>query len=151
MMIMSKYFLQYNYYLEVPFFDVDSMDIVWHGHYVKYFEMARCAFLSAIGYDYNVMKQQGYGWPVVQLQVKYVRPARFGQKIQVQVLLKEYESCLKLDYVILDVQSGQKLTKGSTMQVAIEIATLITQFQTPLCWMSAVEKAIEIFKRTGKL
>ena len=33
--------------VEVPFFDVDSMDVVWHGHYVKYLELARCALLHA--------------------------------------------------------------------------------------------------------
>ena len=37
--------------IEVPFFDVDVMQIVWHGHYVKYLEVARCAFLDAIGYN----------------------------------------------------------------------------------------------------
>lgn len=56
------------------------MQIVWHGHYVKYLEMARCAFLSAIQYDYREMGVQGFSWPIVQLHVKYVKPAVFGQK-----------------------------------------------------------------------
>ena len=64
--------------IEVPFFDVDAMHIVWHGHYVKYLEVARCAFLAEIGYDYNEMGRQGFSWPVVQLNLKYVQPARFG-------------------------------------------------------------------------
>lgn len=139
----NKRILRHRMVLEVPFFDVDSMDIVWHGHYVKYLEMARCAFLSALGYDYTVMKKNGYGWPVVLLNLKYVRPAVFGQKIQVEVILKEYESCLKFDYVITDCQSQEKLTKASTMQVAVEIASRETQFQTPSCWMAAVEHAMQ--------
>lgn len=138
----KKYFLSYQYELEVPFFDVDSMDIVWHGHYVKYLEVARCAFLQALNYDYSVMRQQGYAWPVVQLKLKYVRPAVFGQKIVVDVFLKEYESCLKIDYVIRDKQTQQKLTEGSTMQMVIEIQSRQTQFQTPSCWRKVVEQAI---------
>lgn len=135
--------LRHSTVLEVPFFDVDSMDIVWHGHYVKYLEVARCAFLSAIGYDYNVMKANGYGWPIVQLQLKYVRPAVFGQKIRIDVILKEYESCLKFDYVISDYISGEKLTKASSMQVAVCIATRETQFQTPESWLQAVRRAMQ--------
>lgn len=138
----SNQVLRHRLTLTVPFFDVDSMDIVWHGHYVKYLEMARCAFLSALGYDYKVMKMNGYGWPVVQLNLKYVRPAVFGQKIGVEVILKEYESCLKFDYVITDCQTKEKLTKASTMQVAVEIATRETQFQTPKCWLAAVAHAM---------
>ncbi|NUE67449.1 thioesterase family protein [Snodgrassella sp. ESL0253] len=135
--------LRHSTVLEVPFFDVDSMDIVWHGHYVKYLEVARCAFLSAIGYDYNVMKANGYGWPIVQLQLKYVRPAVFGQKIRIEVILKEYESCLKFDYVISDCCCGEKLTKASSMQVAVCMATRETQFQTPESWLQAVRQAMQ--------
>ena len=32
--------------IEVPFYDIDPMDIVWHGNYIKYFEVARCALLK---------------------------------------------------------------------------------------------------------
>lgn len=135
--------LRHSVIIEVPFFDVDSMDIVWHGHYVKYLEVARCAFLSAIGYDYNVMKANGYGWPIVQLNLKYVRPAVFGQKIRVEVVLKEYESCLKFDYVISDIISGKKLTKASSMQVAVCMQTRETQFQTPVSWLQAVRNAMQ--------
>ena len=135
--------LRHSVIIEVPFFDVDSMDIVWHGHYVKYLEVARCAFLSAIGYDYNVMKANGYGWPIVQLNLKYVRPAVFGQKIRVEVALKEYESCLKFDYVISDIISGKKLTKASSMQVAVCMQTRETQFQTPESWLQAVRNAMQ--------
>lgn len=135
--------LRHSVIIEVPFFDVDSMDIVWHGHYVKYLEVARCAFLSAIGYDYNVMKANGYGWPIVQLNLKYVRPAVFGQKIRVEVVLKEYESCLKFDYVISDIISGKKLTKASSMQVAVCMQTRETQFQTPESWLQAVRNAMQ--------
>lgn len=54
--LMKKHiYCRHSFEIEVPFFDVDAMHIVWHGNYVKYLETARCAFLSAIGYDYNEM------------------------------------------------------------------------------------------------
>ncbi|OOF40532.1 thioesterase [Rodentibacter mrazii] len=124
---------------EIQFFDVDSMDIMWHGHYVKYLEMARCAFLEEIHYTYDVMKKQGYAWPIVQLNVKYIRPTLFRQKICIELSLLEYESSIRMDYVIRDALSGKKLTTASTTQVAVEIASGEMQFQTPACWRSAVE------------
>ncbi len=126
--------------MEVPFFDVDAMHIVWHGHYVKYLEVARCAFLSAIGYDYTEMGRQGYGWPVVQLNLKYVKPARFGQKIRVDMAVVEIESCLRIDYTIVDLADGGKLTKASTTQVAVALDNGEMQFQTPQSWMEAIAR-----------
>ena len=46
------------------FFDIDVMEIVWHGHYVKYLEMARSALLAKYGYDYPQMRASGYAWRV---------------------------------------------------------------------------------------
>lgn len=125
--------------MTVPFFDVDSMLIVWHGHYVKYLELARCAFLSTLHYDYNVMRSHGFGWPVVQLALKYVRPARFGQQIVVETHLIEYETYLKLDYVIRDQSNNEILTEASTTQVAVALNSGETQWQTPACWQQAVK------------
>lgn len=124
--------------LEIPFFDVDSMQIVWHGNYVKYLETARCAFLDALGYNYLVMRERGYAWPVVKMDVKYIRPARFGQKVRVELMLTEYESCLRLDYTVYDAADGSKLTQASTTQVPVSLADGEMQYQTPACWQEAV-------------
>lgn len=138
---MAKHVYCRHYFeTEVPFFDVDAMHIVWHGNYVKYLEMARCDFLAAIAYDYNEMRRQGYGWPIVQMQFKYIRPAVFGQKIRVEVAVVEIESCLRIDYTITDVQSGAKLTKASTTQAAVALESGELQFQTPASWLDAVQR-----------
>ena len=134
---------------KIQFFDVDSMDIMWHGHYVKYLEMARCAFLEEIGYTYDVMRKQGYGWPSVQLNVKYIQPALFRQRIRIDLAVVEYESCLRINYVIFD-ESGKKLTTASTTQVAVSIATRETQWQTPECWRQAVENHPSFTKDNDK-
>ncbi|MDO5069980.1 MAG: acyl-CoA thioesterase [Neisseria zoodegmatis] len=126
--------------MEVPFFDVDAMHIVWHGHYVKYLEVARCAFLSEIGYDYNEMARQGFSWPIVQMNLKYVKPARFGQKIRVDLAVVEIESCLRIDYTIVDAESGVKLNKASTTQVAVSLESGEMQFETPESWLQAVKR-----------
>lgn len=47
--------------LTIPFHDVDMMQIVWHGHYVRYLEIARCALLDELDYNYNQMRESGFG------------------------------------------------------------------------------------------
>lgn len=116
---------------DVPFFHVDAMEVVWHGHYVQYFEQARTALLRSIDYDYPQMRASGYAWPVVECHIKYVRPARYGQKIRIEAALVEFENRLKIDYTIRDAASGQRLTKAYTVQVAVDMASGELQFVSP--------------------
>ena len=138
---MNKHtYCRHSHELEIPFFDVDPMNIVWHGNYVKYLETARCAFLNSIGYGYTEMARQGYGWPIVKLDLKYIRPARFGQKIRVDMEIVEIESCLRIDYTIYDAETNEKLNRASTTQAAVSLSDGLMQFQTPDSWLEAVKR-----------
>ena len=53
--------------LRTQFYDLDPMNIVWHGNYVRYLEQARSALLSEIGYGYAEMQASGFAWPIVDL------------------------------------------------------------------------------------
>jgi acyl-CoA thioester hydrolase len=117
--------------IEIPFFDVDPMQVAWHGHYVKYFEVARCALLRKIDFDYPQMEASGYHFPVVEIYLRYVNPARFGQVVLATAEVLEYENRLKIGYRISDRASGQRLTKGWSVQVAIDAKTRDLQFVSP--------------------
>ena len=126
----------------VPFFDVDTMHVVWHGHYVKYLEVARCALLDKIGHNYTHMLDSGYAWPVIDMQLRYVRGAVFGQTLNVRASLVECENRLKVNYLITDRASGERLTRASTVQVAVEIATREMQLASPKVFTDAVDRAL---------
>ena len=127
--------------VEVPFHDVDAMNVAWHGHYVKYFELARCALLQRFDYDYPQMQASGYLWPIVECHLKYVRPALYRQQLRVEATLLEYENRIKIAYVIRDVASGEQLTKGYTTQVAVDAATREMQFVSPSIVFTNLEHA----------
>jgi acyl-CoA thioester hydrolase len=127
--------------VEVPFHDVDAMNVAWHGHYVKYFELARCALLRRFDYDYPQMQASGYLWPIVDCHLKYVRPALYGQRLRIEATLLEYENRLRIGYVIRDAQSGERLTKGSTIQVAVDAVTRELQFVSPPIVFAKLEHA----------
>ena len=113
------------------FYDIDPMEIVWHGHYVKYLEVARTALLAKFNYDYPRMRASGYGWPIVDMRLKYVRPAELGQHLTVRAEIKEWENRLRIEYLIRDTASGRKLTQASTIQVAVDMATREMQYVCP--------------------
>ena len=69
--------------IEVTFHDLDPLRIVWYGHYAKYLELARDALLRRIGYSHAEMLVTGYAWPVVELRLRYVQPARLGERLRV--------------------------------------------------------------------
>jgi acyl-CoA thioester hydrolase len=109
--------------LQVPFHDLDPLEICWHGHYVRYFELARTALLQTFDYDYPQMRASGYAWPVIELFIRYAQPLRYQQQIEVEAALVEWENRLKIAYLIRDIDSGRRLTRGHTVQVAVNMVT----------------------------
>ncbi len=138
----SKGVLHVDTEVLVPFFDVDSMNVVWHGHYIKYLEVARCALLDHIGHNYTQMLESGYGWPVIDIQLRYVRGAVFGQRLVVRASLVEWESRLKINYLISDAETGERMTRASSIQVAVAIETREMQLASPKVFTDAVERVL---------
>lgn len=117
--------------LIVPFHDIDSVGIAWHGHYAKYFEIARCELLDSFGYGYDEMRKSGYLWPIIDMRCRYIKPLRFNQRIAVRAQLREWEYRLLIDYLISDATTGARLAKGQTSQVAVDSSTGEMCFASP--------------------
>lgn len=58
--MMKKEYYTVEKEFKVEFYDVDSMNIVYHGNYVKFMEVGRCALLDEIGYNYNEMREENF-------------------------------------------------------------------------------------------
>jgi len=117
--------------LKIPFYDVDAMEIVWHGNYIKYFEKARCQLLDKLDYNYQQMKKSGYAWPVIDVRVRYVKPAHFMQLILIKATLVEFEYGMRVNFVITDKLDGSKLSTGYTKQVAVDMKTKEMRLLSP--------------------
>ncbi len=104
--------------IRVRFNEVDSLRIVWHGHYVAYLEEARRAFGRRHGLDYPVFLEHGIAAPVVQLDLDYLAPARLQDVLEVTT--RFYQSdCPKLEFAYTIRRLGEEplLATGSTVQV----------------------------------
>ena len=117
--------------ITVAFHDVDVLEHVWHGHYFKYLEIARCALLQKFDYDYPQMRASGFMWPIVESSIKFVQPARYGDRLWVRGELLEYENRIKIGYVITNTGRNHIVTKAHTVQVAVDIASGELQFVSP--------------------
>ena len=111
------------------FHDLDPMDMVWHGNYVKYLEIARNAMMAKFSYDYLQMRESGYAWPIIDLHLKYVAPVKYGQRIKIKCQIVEWENRLKIDYLIVDTTTGHRINKATTIQAAVDINTGM------MCWV----------------
>lgn len=127
-----------SYSLSVPFFDVDSMNIVWHGNYCKYLELARCKLLDKIGYNYKAMADSGFIFPIVDMQIKYIKPLVFEQAVTITATLAEWEYRLKINYIITDALTHEKLTKAHTTQATVDKETGLMRLECPSVFVDKI-------------
>ena len=127
--------------IRAQFFDLDPMDIVWHGNYARFLEQGRCELLDRLDYNYTQMRASGFAFPIVEMRVKYLAPIRFRQDFVVTTKLIEYENRLRLDYIIRDLTSGTVLTRAHTVQVAVRIDTGELCLECPPALIQKVQAA----------
>ncbi|BFM06642.1 acyl-CoA thioesterase [Halioxenophilus aromaticivorans] len=127
--------------IDIPFYDVDTYRVVWHGNYPKYFEVSRCKLLEQLGIPYSTLETLGFFYPVVAMEVKYLKPLHFTQRIVVRASLREYRNKLDIRYIIRDYQSQEVITKGHTDQVAVSPEGDI-QYEAPEQVVQLVEQAL---------
>ena len=117
--------------LNVEFYDLDPMNVVWHGNYVKYLEAARCDMLNKLGYNYMDMKKDGVCYPIATVDMKYIKPCVFNQQLRVVSSIEEIEPSLIIKYTIFDKNTGEKLFKAKTMQICVDINTKESVYDAP--------------------
>lgn len=115
--------------IKVPFYDLDPMNIVWHGNYVKYLETARCDFFAKIGYNYFQMKDDGCVYPIAKMDFKFIKSAKFEDELTVETILQELEPAIILKYNVY--HNDEKIMTASTMQIGVEISTGKSLYKAP--------------------
>jgi len=105
--------------IAIPFHDVDMLCIAWHGHYYKYFEIARTELFRKYNCDVNELKELGYYLPITDSSCRYISPLKYGMKVLVSATLAEWEYRFVVKYLIRNAETGKRLAKGSTTQVSV--------------------------------
>lgn len=112
---------------EVAFHDVDALGVVWHGHFYKYFELARTALLRTRQLDVNDLAAFGVRVVVVESRCRYLRALRYGDVFTVTATLAETSPRVLIRYSIR-AHDGTAVARGHTSLVALgDDGTMLTE------------------------
>jgi len=116
--------------VEVPFHDVDSLQVVWHGWYVKYMELGRTALLRARRIDAADMMELGLRFYVVETHLRHVSTATYGDRLRVTSWFTEAENRLGIACVIHNLTTGKRCALGSSVLVTTDEGNRLC-YETP--------------------
>ena len=110
--------------VRVRYAETDQMDVVYHGNYAQYFEVARAEAIRKLGFTYKNMETLGTYMPITELQCKYLRPAHYDDLLSVKVILKELPAGprIEFDHEVYN-EAGSLLTVGKVVLYFINAVT----------------------------
>ena len=107
--------------IEISFSEVDSLRIVWHGHFIKYFEIGREAFGKEYGLSYLQVYDLGFFMPIVKVNCDYKRPIKYGDIVTVETAYQDSPAAkIKFNYTIRLNGSKDIVAIGNTEQVFLD-------------------------------
>ncbi|CAM2857309.1 thioesterase family protein [Paenibacillus sediminis] len=108
--------------VEVPvrYAETDAMGIVHHANYLVWFELARTKYLDDIGISYPSIESRGFLIPVLEVNLTYKKPFRYGETALVKTWIEQYEGLKVIyNYEIYNGQ-GELCIEGSTSHVVVK-------------------------------
>lgn len=125
----------------VRFSEVDALQIVWHGEYVKYIEDGRESFGRRYGLGYMDMRKAGFAAPIVKLNIDYKLSLSFNEQAIVET---RYVACdaakIQFDYTIYRKSDGTVVAEASTVQVFTHLYTNLLELNNPDFYLKWKEK-----------
>jgi len=117
---------------KVPFYDVDMMRVVWNGHYWKYFEEARQALFTQQGItSFDETEEQGWVFPVIRSEVKYIYPLKLDDEFICTATLREARVKIVVDFEITRVADRKVCARGRSEQAAVKVPETEMAFMIP--------------------
>jgi len=77
--------------IEVRYAETDQMGVVYHANYLVWMELGRTSIIEELGFKYADMEEAGILSPVIDIQVSYKKPCRYGEKVTVTTWIEEYD------------------------------------------------------------
>jgi acyl-CoA thioester hydrolase len=106
----------------VRFSEVDSMNVVWHGHYVKYMEEGREDFGRKFGINYMLIKENGYMAPVVKLVCDYKKALSYDDNVLVETRFVDCDAAkIIYKFNIYRAKDKELMATGESVQVFLDM------------------------------
>src|SRR5258708_34834772 len=106
--------------ISVRYAETDMMGVVYHGSYLPWFEIGRTTLLKELGLPYRQLEADGFRLPVLEIAVKYLRPAVYDDLLTIVTTMREKPVLrIRLDY---EVRRGEELlATGETTHAFIDL------------------------------
>ena len=116
----------------VRFNEADPLGIVWHGHYIRYFEDGREAFGNMHDLGYLEVYKLGYVIPVVSVQCDFKKSLRYGDRVIVETKFIATDAAkIKFTYRLYKAATGDLVATGSSVQVFLSKDDSVLQLANP--------------------
>jgi len=110
--------------ITVRFNEADPLGIVWHGHYIRYFEDGRESFGKKYGLTYLDFHNNGIVVPIVSVDCSYKKSLRYGESVIVETnFVYGPAAKLKFNYRIYESKNRDLVATGSSIQVFVDSKT----------------------------
>jgi acyl-CoA thioester hydrolase len=114
----------------VRFNEIDAYRVAWHGHYVAWMEIGRNALAGRFDLDAFQLTTLGYLGPVVALELKFMRPARFNDELTIQTTMRRTDTATLEFHSTIVGPDGKKMARGLTTHALTDLNGVL-QFQLP--------------------
>jgi acyl-CoA thioester hydrolase len=107
----------------VRYGETDQMGFVYYGNYAQYFEMGRTEWLRKLGITYKKMEEDGIMLPVMNLNINYLKPAKYDDLITLKTILNKLPSAkIEFSYEVFN-EENELLTTANTTLVFVNMKT----------------------------
>lgn len=107
----------------VRYGETDQMGFVYYGNYAQYFEMGRTEWLRKLGITYKTMEENGIMLPVMNLNINYLKPAKYDDLLTLKTtLIKMPSAKIEFSYEVFN-EENELLTTANTTLVFVNMET----------------------------
>lgn len=122
MILKSHKYIEHTIELNIRFSEVDAMNVVWHGNYLKFFEDGREALGAKYKLEYLDFAAKGFFVPIVRSEIDHLATVEYGHKVRVTVRLFESPAAKLIhEYDVFNISTGKLAAKGKTIQVFVNL------------------------------
>ncbi len=108
--------------LDIRFSEVDSMNVVWHGSYMLYFEDARELFGEQYDLSYMGYVRHGYYAPMVEMNIQWKKPILYGMQPRIDIIYRPTVAAkVVFDYEIHDTADESLIATAHSVQVFMDL------------------------------
>jgi acyl-CoA thioester hydrolase len=128
----SAKYKSYEVRLRVPFYDLDPLHMVWHGNYLKYFDIARSELFHSLGVDlFSYFNRTSYFFPITKTSTKHIVSLRYRDEFKCKATVTEARYKIVVEFQIRSGEMNHLCAKGRSEQLAVKYPEMEMMFEIP--------------------